>query len=337
MTGGIGWPRFTGRLRLDAESMDLAGDDFGHVVRRPPVAVVDVATEEDVSRLLRYAAQAGLRVAPRGQGHSVWGQAQAGGGIVAALGALDRIHALEPGRATVGAGTRWIDVAQAALKQGFLPPVLTDYLGLSVGGTLSVGGLSGTSFRCGAQVDNVERLVVATGSGAIVTCTAQHEADLFHAVLAGLGQCAVILRATIRLVEASPVVRVFRFTYSDPPSMLIDLGLLAQEDWLGYLLGIVTPAEGGGWDARIEATTSDPGPHDARLRCLADLVSSRRFDDRAQEDWVRRVDERVAELQRLGLWSQPHPWLDLLVPSSAIDQVLREVLRSSWPRPGWGS
>jgi len=39
--------------------------------------------------------------------------------------------------------------------QGRLPPVMPDYLELSVGGVLSVGGLTGTSFSHGAAVDNV--------------------------------------------------------------------------------------------------------------------------------------------------------------------------------------
>ncbi|MEW6477427.1 MAG: FAD-binding protein [Actinomycetota bacterium] len=320
------WPDFEGRLRFDEESRQMAARDFGGIVHRRPSAVLEAASGDDVCRLIRYAAGAGRRIAPRGQGHSAYGQSQAAGGIVLDLGRLDRIHARDGNRMTVDAGARWTDVALAALKEGFLPPVLTDFLGLSVGGTLSVGGLSGMSFRWGAQVDNVESLVVATGRGDVVTCDAGHHAELFSAVLAGLGQCGVILRATLRLEAAPAALRVYRFSYADPPSMLADLRRLSDGGEFDYLLGIVTPNGDGGWNAEIEATASSDGSDEQRLEGLADVVDARRIEERVQETWLRRVEERVAALQAASLWDQPHPWLDLFVPSAAADQLLGDIL-----------
>jgi FAD/FMN-containing dehydrogenase len=326
MSEARSWPRFAGRLRLDDGSRDGAARDFGGIVRRRPAAVLEAGSPEDVGRLIRYASGADWRVAPRGQGHSTYGQAQVAGGVVVDLRHLHRIHALDGDRMTVDAGIRWIDVALAALQQGLLPPVLTDYLGLSVGGTLAVGGLSGMSFQSGAQVDHVESLVVATGQGAIVRCSPHREPQLFAAMLAGLGQCGVILRATIRLVEAPPAVRVFRFTYADPGSMLHDLRWLADDDRFDYLLGIVSPAADGGWEAEIEATAPAGGPDGDRLVGMADVAPAREIEDRSQELWIRRVEERVAALEALGLWRRPHPWLDLFVPAAVADGFLAEVL-----------
>jgi cytokinin dehydrogenase len=320
------WPDFEGRLRFDEESLQMAARDFGGIIHRRPSAVLEAASVEDVCRLIRFAASAGRHVAPRGQGHSAYGQGQAAGGIVLDLGRLDRIHAVDGNRVTVDAGVRWTDVALAALKEGLLPPVLTDFLGLSVGGTLSVGGLSGMSFRWGAQVDNVESLVVATGRGDVVTCDAGRHAELFSAALAGLGQCGVILRATLRLEPAPAALRVYRFTYADPPAMLTELRRLSDGGEFDYLLGIVTPNGDGGWNAEIETTAASDGPDDGRLVGMADMVHARRIEERGQETWVRRVEERVAALQALSLWDQPHPWLDLFVPSQAADQLLDDVL-----------
>jgi len=321
-----GWPDFEGRLRFDEESRRMSARDFGGIVHRRPSAVLEAASVEDVCRLIEYAAVAGRRIAPRGEGHSAYGQGQVADGIVLGLGRLDRIHGLDGNRMTVDAGVRWTDVALAALKEGLLPPVLTDFLGLSVGGTLSVGGLSGTSFRWGAQVDNVQSLVVATGRGDVVTCDADHEADLFFAALAGMGQCGVILRATLRLEPAPAAVRVYRLSYADPLSMLAELRRLSDGGAFDYLLGIVTPNGDGGWNAEIEATATSDGPDDRRLAGLADVAHARRIEERGQETWVRRVEERVAALQALSLWDRPHPWLDLFVPSPVADRLLGDVL-----------
>ena len=45
----------------------------------------------------------------------------------------------------------WATVLDAALASGTTPPVLNDYMHLSVGGTLSVGGIGGTSCTSGRR------------------------------------------------------------------------------------------------------------------------------------------------------------------------------------------
>ena len=48
---------------------------------------------------------------------------------------------------------------------------------------LSVGGIGGTMYRDGAQVDNVLALVVVTGEGRIVSCSPHEQRGLFEAGL----------------------------------------------------------------------------------------------------------------------------------------------------------
>lgn len=60
-------------------------------------------------------------------------------------------------------GELWIDVLQAALKVGYAPRSWTDYLYLSIGGTLSNAGVGGQTFRFGPEISNVLQLDVVTG------------------------------------------------------------------------------------------------------------------------------------------------------------------------------
>ena len=129
----------------------------------------------------------------------------------------------------VGAGMLWRTVLQATTAKGLTPPVLTGYLGLSVGGTLSVGGVGGTTYRYGAQVDNVLQLQVVTGEGQLQTCSASQQPDLFEAALAGQGQCGIIVKATLRLVPAETNTRTFLLFYPDVPTMLADERLLIAD------------------------------------------------------------------------------------------------------------
>src|SRR5262249_42495225 len=152
----------------------------------PPRAVARPRTLDEVAQLVAEARRRGVSLAARGQGHSCFGQSQAGDGWVVDLGALCDMH-IEGETAVMGAGAIWRDVVKTTLESRLTPPVLTDYIGLSVGGTLSVGGFGGASFRYGTQTDHVVDLSVVTGAGDVIVCSRERHASLFEAVLGGLG------------------------------------------------------------------------------------------------------------------------------------------------------
>lgn len=190
---------------------DEAARDFGGLVSARPAAVVRPSSADDVAAAIRAAAlRSDLTVAARGNGHSVAGQAMAEGGLVLDMRALAlprRMHLVRlPGgalAADVPGGALWEDVLHWAVKaHGLAPASWTDYLRLTVGGTLSNGGVSGQSFRYGPQVSNVAELEVVTGDGECRVCSPSTLPDLFFAVLGGLGQFGVITRARIPLHPA---------------------------------------------------------------------------------------------------------------------------------------
>lgn len=63
----------------------------------------------------------------------------------------------------VWGGELWVDVLKKTLEHGLAPKSWTDYLYLSVGGTLSNAGISGQAFHHGPQISNVLELDVVTG------------------------------------------------------------------------------------------------------------------------------------------------------------------------------
>ena len=94
----------------------------------------------------------------------MFGRSMARAGIVGDISRLRAIR-VENDRVVVEAGATWREVLGATLPRGLTPPVLTDYLDLSVGGTLAVGGVGGTTSHFGVQCDNVLALEVVTGQG----------------------------------------------------------------------------------------------------------------------------------------------------------------------------
>ncbi|MEV5986501.1 FAD-binding protein [Streptomyces sp. NPDC052051] len=326
-------PHLDGALRVDETSLAEGADDFGHLVHHLPAAVLRPESTADVVEMVRFCDAHGIEVAARGQGHSTYGQAQVAGGLVIETGSLDRIGAVEAGHVTVGAGVLWSTLTRETLRHGLTPPVLTDYLDLSVGGTLSVGGLGGQVHRFGAQVDNVTELEVVTGAGEKVTCSPTRQPDLFRAVLAGLGQCAVIVSATLRLVTAPETVRHFLLPYTDLETFLADQRLLAGDPRFTYVEGMVAADDAGAYttyvlEAAAYGPPAGPEPDDAEL--LRGLRYDRSGPVAAETlpyiDFLDRLAVGVAELQRAGLWSWAHPWLNLLLPGDRAVELARTLL-----------
>ncbi|HYY98109.1 MAG TPA: FAD-binding protein [Pyrinomonadaceae bacterium] len=326
-------PLLDGTLTTDPASLAAAADDFGHIVHRTPVAVLRPGSVEDVVKVVRFAREHGIRVSGRGKGHTAFGQSQAGAGVVIDVSTLGQIHSISQDRAVVDAGVVWRDLLTATVPLGLTPPVLTDYTRLTVGGTLSVGGVSGRSYLHGAQVDNVLELQVVTGEGELVTCSETENKGLFEAVLAGLGLCAVIVRATIRLIPVGAQARTLRVFYADAPSMLADLRFLITAERFDHIRGmsVATP---GGFAFFVEATsfyTSEgelpPNPTEG----LSFIPGSQQTEDLTYFEYTDPVVKLIDSLNEAGLGGFPHPWLDLFVPGSKIDDFASRTIASLDP------
>ncbi|MBK6010616.1 FAD-binding protein [Streptomyces sp. MBT53] len=334
-----GIPHLDGTLHTDDASLTADADDFGHIVHRRPAAVLRPGSVRDIVAMVRFCNLHGLRVAPRGQGHGTNGQAQVEGGLIIETEPLSTIGPVRTGssRVTVGAGAKWSDVAKATLAHGLTPPVFTDYLELSVGGTLSVGGLGGQTHRHGAQVDNVLELEVVTGAGELLRCSPTRHPGLFHAVLAGLGQCAVIVGATLRLVRAPETVRHYLLPYADLETFLDDQRLLATEGRFAYVEGQVSADTAGAFNQfTIEAVAYGPPvgdtPDDTTLlKGLRHTASGVQITDLGYYDFLDRLAPSVAALKAAGLWAYAHPWLNLLLPGRRAADLATTLLDALTP------
>ena len=321
-----GMPRFDGVLRTGAAARRAAADDFGHIVHRSPIAVLEPGSVDDIVRLVRFARRHGIAVAARGEGHAAYGQAQARGGVLIDMGALARVHAIDATSADVDAGVTWRALLDRTLARGLVPPTLTDYQDLSVGGTLSVGGIGGAGFRHGAQVDNVVTLDVVTGTGDRVRCSRTRSPLLFDAVLAGRGQCGVITRAVLRLAPAPSAVRLFDLLYVDLATFAADARTVVRDGRFDTMQGLVVPAPAGGWVYLLEATSSSSRSDADLLAGLRDIRSEATIAAMPFAAYTKRLDPIVAAQVASGDWQRPHPWFDAWLPDRHAEAFAGRVL-----------
>ena len=323
-------PELDGGLVCDGSSLRWAAEDFGHVVHRRPRAVLRPAGIADVAAMVRFAGEVGLDIAARGGGHSTYGQAQTSGGIVIDMAGLNLVTDVRTDRVTAQAGARWSDVLDATLACGRTPAVLTDYLDTSVGGTLSVGGVGGSSHHQGLQVDCVDELSVVTGTGQLMTCSLERNRRLFDAVRAGLGQCGIIVSATLRVIPAATRVRRYRLHYGDLKTFLEDQRQLVMQGLFDFVQGQIFPAAPGVWEYVLEAAayyTPPVVPVDAALlNDLGYVGTDEEIDDVSYQEFAHRMAPGEAALRASGEWHYPHAWLTILLPSQATAAFVGEVL-----------
>jgi FAD/FMN-containing dehydrogenase len=334
------FPRFRGRL-IDSESVCAAlAQNFGRLPQQKPSLVMEPGCVEDVARLLKFASPNGIPVAARGQGHSTYRQTEVAGGVLVQMRELARVREISREHAWVDAGLRWSALLEQTLPLGLTPPTLTDYLHLSVGGTLSVGGIGGETHRCGAQVDNVLELEVVTGLGEMTRCSRSLNPELFDACRAGLGQVAVITGARIPLIPARESVRTFKLAYDNLEALLTDLTSLAATGDLDHLYANITQRGARGWDYEMVATrgasprtTRDEEAPLAVARHAVRVASC----EMSYRDFAHRVDGYADWMRATGAWDLPHPWFDVFLPASrAAPAIARELDRLTPDQLGAG-
>lgn len=159
------------QLSFNRTDLHSASLDFGKMTSIEPTAVLHPSSAADVAKIIKLAYESGhgFVVSARGHGHSINGQSQAANGVVVQMSGssgapVAPVVSEKLMYVDVWGGELWIDVLKSTLQYGLAPKSWTDYLYLSVGGTLSNAGISGQAFNHGPQISNVHEVDVVTGN-----------------------------------------------------------------------------------------------------------------------------------------------------------------------------
>ncbi|AES65430.2 cytokinin dehydrogenase 2 [Medicago truncatula] len=365
------------KLSRNPQILSQASTDYGHIIHENPFAVLEPTSISDIANLINYSNSLphSFTISPRGQAHSVLGQAMTQNGIVVNMTQLNWYRngsgivvsdcdVKNPLGCYVDVGGEqlWIDVLNATLKHGLTPLSWTDYLYLSVGGTLSNAGIGGQTFRFGPQISNVLELDVITGQGNIVTCSQEKNSEVFYAVLGGLGQFGVITRARILLGPAPTRVKWLRLIYNDFSAFSTDQEHLISFDRRNdsngadyvegmlllnkppLILSFYPPSD----HPRITSLVTQYGItyvlelvkyYDTNSQAniteeVDNLVKGLKFvptfmfqKDVTYEEFLDRVHSEELILRSKGLWDVPHPWLNMFIPKSRISDFNEGVFK----------
>ncbi|WP_020386610.1 FAD-binding protein [Kribbella catacumbae] len=326
-------PGLDGELLVDEVSRSEVSQDAGQYLTETPQVVLRPGSVADVQTMVRFCAQLEIPVAARGLANTTHGQGLVGG-LLIDMRSLNTIHEIHDDRAVVDAGADWLQLTNAAHERGLTPPALTGFLGLSLGGTLSLGGIP-PAIQSGGQVDSVIELEVVTGTGDLRRCSPTQDEDLFEAVLAGLGQYGIITKATVRLEPAPDLVRGHELAYPDLTGFFEDFRTLLGRAEISEIYGDWWRPGEQGEVQHLNAFTfhsqAEP-PDDAHLlRGLTPATTEISENDFLPH--VTRIDVAVEQLRELLDWDHlAKPWLTVWLPEATVEQYVTEVVTHLTPR-----
>lgn len=305
-------------------------DDFGHLVSKKPLAIFMPPTVEILQQFLQIANEYKVKITCRGKGNSVFGQAQVENGVIIDLSDMNmpiQFDSHEHSSITVPAFKTWFEATEFSMGINKTVPVTVDNLDLTIGGTLSFGALGGTSYLCGSGADNVLSLDVVTLDGERHICSKTVNAELFDAVLCGMGQFGIIISATIPLVTAKKQVNMHLLSYDNPTQFLQEQKILFDLKIFNHLKGFVRKKENV-WEYVVEAVSYYDEQENLLIANELSKLSPKEHVIQSMPYWdfINIVTGLVKALRGAGKLEVPHPWYNILMPECEIEQHLLKVL-----------
>ncbi len=204
------------------------------------------STAAGVERVLETARRRDLPVVLRGAGRSYGDAALSPEAVVLDLSRMRRILAWDPetGVIDVEPGVTVADLWRYVLGDGWWPPVVTGTMEPTLGGALAMNAHGKNAWARGTMGEHCLELDLLLPSGERRTVGPAREPELFHAVIGGFGQLAVILRARLAMKRvASGLLEVRAVSAPDLEGML-RLMEEGKESW-EYLVGWIDAFPGG--------------------------------------------------------------------------------------------
>ncbi|MFC0681787.1 FAD-binding oxidoreductase [Lysobacter korlensis] len=177
-------------------------------VDQRPAAVALPTTPEDVSAVVRAAAELGIRIAPQSSGH--------GAAMATVAGLNDALLlrttqftgvTIDPERriARIGSGAIWDDVVNAAAAHG-LAALHGSSPNVSVVGFALGGGIGWYGRKHGIATNSITAVDLVLADGSYVRADATQNTDLFWALRGGGGNFGVVTALEMRLFPVPDAV-----------------------------------------------------------------------------------------------------------------------------------
>ncbi|HBD08126.1 MAG TPA: FAD-binding protein [Syntrophobacteraceae bacterium] len=175
-------------------------ENYGHSLQAQAF-VIHPRAAEDIHEAFHLAKKDGLTITARGAGRSYNDAAMNGGGILLDLSGMNQILEWDPatGQVRCEPGVTLQQLWQRVLPDGWWPPVVSGTMTTTLGGCLGANIHGKNNFRVGPIGEHVTEFTAVLPTGAEVTCTPKKNADLFYAMISGLGMLGIFTSITLQM------------------------------------------------------------------------------------------------------------------------------------------
>lgn len=284
-----------------------------------PLAVVRALTTEHVQAAVRFAAEHGLAVVPRGAGSGLSGGSSAiDGCLVVSTERMTKVE-VDPVTRTLVAepGAYNADVKKAAAEHGlWYPPDPSSYEFCSIGGNVATNAGGLCCVKYGVTTDYVLGLTVVLADGSVVELGGPRLKDVAGLSLTKLfvgseGTLGIITRVVLRVIPAqrTPSTLVATFASLDQATQtVLDITRVLRPSMLEFMdkvsINAVEDETKMGLDRSAEAMlviqSDEPAEHAARevdqimAICEANGTTEAFFTNDAEEGEAFVVARRIA-------------------------------------------
>ncbi|MDP2778595.1 MAG: FAD-binding oxidoreductase, partial [Anaerolineales bacterium] len=175
-------------------------DNFGHSLSAASYLIQPKSAEEIYSAF-KLAKQLELTVTARGAGRSYNDAALNGGGITLDMSAMNRIIKWDQAKDQVRCepGVTLEQLWKKVEPQGWWPPVVSGTMKTTLGGCLAANIHGKNNFKMGTIGEHVIEFTAILPTGAEITCSQKKNADLFYAMIGGLGMLGIFTSITLQM------------------------------------------------------------------------------------------------------------------------------------------
>ncbi|MFB6465580.1 D-arabinono-1,4-lactone oxidase [Cytobacillus sp. Hz8] len=176
--------------------------NWSHTVENKPDQIFYPTSLEELSTIVKEAKEYKKTIRVAGAGHSFTSLLKTNEWIIS-LDSLSGIESLnkEKSTVTVLGGTRLYTIGKELGKRGYSQENLGDINVQSIAGALSTG-THGTGLQFGNLSTQVIELTLLTANGECLTLSAYKQPHFFQASLVSLGCLGIIVKVTLKIIEA---------------------------------------------------------------------------------------------------------------------------------------
>jgi len=226
---------------VDDASLRAYESDGLTAYRQPPLIAVLPETTEQVSRILRYCHDNGIKVVPRGAGTSLSGGAlPLADGVLLGLGKFNRILDIDYANRCVVAqpGVTNLGITNAVAPAGFYyAPDPSSQIACSVGGNIAENSGGVHCLKYGLTTNNVLGLEIVLIDGTVMRIGGKHldadGYDILGLMTGSEGLLGVVTEVTLRILKAPETARALLLGFSsseqagDCVAAIIGAGIIA--------------------------------------------------------------------------------------------------------------